>query len=474
MKFLLFAKDWDFTLANYDAVWALVVQIGLLLLFLLLGNLLRTVIPFLRKGLVPSALIGGLLLFLVDFILSFFDINLVDQKVMQVITYHGLGIGFIAMTLKNEKAKNKTDKLKAVENGAMTGATYMLQAFVGIAITILFFLFTKDSNNPIYYASGIILPLGFGQGPGNALTWDVNFSNILENGEHVFSGNGSFGLTIASIGFIVASIFGVLYINIFKKKGEIPDRIETIKNNRHIEDYVSEDEIEDSESVDKFSIQAGLVILAYALAFGIMCIFAVISDFTNNIAWGFNFIWGVITATLIKMIFYKLKKAKIIKKNYINNYQMDRISGFSFDMMIVAGVAAIQIEDVKRYIWPLIILCAIGTIITIVYLRFVCKKRFKGYEHEMFVTNYGTLTGTASNGMILLKEIDPNYETPASSLFVISQFPAMICVAPLLLLLSFASGSLTNCIIAMCIFVVLFIAYNLFIFRDVIFKKKKV
>lgn len=87
MKFLLLAKDWDFTLANYDAVWALVVQIGLLLLFLLLGNLLRTVIPFLRKGLVPSALIGGLLLFLVDFLLSFFDINLVDQKVMQVSNY---------------------------------------------------------------------------------------------------------------------------------------------------------------------------------------------------------------------------------------------------------------------------------------------------------------------------------------------------------------------------------------------------
>ena len=111
---LLLTKDWDFTLANYDDVWALVVQIGMLLLFLLLGNLLRTIIPFLKKGLVPSALIGGLLLFVVDFILSFFNINLVDQKVMQVITYHGLGIGFIAMTLKNEKAKSKVGKLKAV------------------------------------------------------------------------------------------------------------------------------------------------------------------------------------------------------------------------------------------------------------------------------------------------------------------------------------------------------------------------
>ena len=37
--------DWNFSLANYDAVWLFMVQLGLLLLFLLLGNLLRLKIP---------------------------------------------------------------------------------------------------------------------------------------------------------------------------------------------------------------------------------------------------------------------------------------------------------------------------------------------------------------------------------------------------------------------------------------------
>lgn len=141
--------------------------------------------------------------------------------------------------------------------------------------------------------------------------------------------------------------------------------------------------------------------------------------------------------------------------------------------MIVAGVSAIEIEDVKRYIWPVIILCAIGALITYIYIRVVSKHCFKGYEHEMFVTNFGTVTGTASNGMILLKEIDPNYETPASNLFVLSQFPAMISVAPLLLLLNFAGKSFTNAVITFAIFLVLFIGYTLFLFRAAIFKKKK-
>ena len=33
--------SWDFTMANYDAVWAFMVQLGLLLMFLMLGNILR-------------------------------------------------------------------------------------------------------------------------------------------------------------------------------------------------------------------------------------------------------------------------------------------------------------------------------------------------------------------------------------------------------------------------------------------------
>ena len=37
--------DWDFTLANYGPVWSFVVQLGLLLLFLMLGNILRRTIP---------------------------------------------------------------------------------------------------------------------------------------------------------------------------------------------------------------------------------------------------------------------------------------------------------------------------------------------------------------------------------------------------------------------------------------------
>ena len=168
----------------------------------------------------------------------------------------------------------------------------------------------------------------------------------------------------------------------------------------------------------------------------------------------------------------KLRQSNLMSRAYINNYQMDRISGFSFDLMIVAGVAAIEINDIKNYILPVVILSIVGALATYTYVRKATKECFKGFHHEMFLMCYGTMTGTASNGMILMKEIDPGLKTPTSSLYILSNFPAMVMIAPLLFLLGFASKSFTNAIIACCIFFVLWLIYTLFLFRRRIFKKR--
>ena len=462
-------SSWNFSLANYGPVWAFLVQMGLLLLFLMLGNILRRTIPLFRRCLIPSALLGGGLLLTVDILCKQFGFLLVDNRLMQVITYHCLAIGFAAMSLKTEKSTHKTNKAQVVEFGALQGGTYMLQACVGLGITLIMFLLTRKGENPISYICGLILPLAYGQGPGNALSWDINFTNTPAT---MFAGNGSFGLSLASIGFVVASVFGVLYINIYQKRGLL-----SVRKGSLAEDFVDQtnpsgQEIPDNESVDKFTIQAGFVALAYALSFGLMCLLGVLSDFTNSIAWGFNFLWASLAAMLIRFVVKQLRKHDLMHREYINNYQMDRISGFSFDLMIVAGVSAIEINDIKNYILPIVVLSLVGTVITYVYIRKVAKECFKGFEHEFFLMSFGTLTGTASNGMILMKEIDPGLRTPTSSLYILSNFPAMVMIAPLLILLGFASKSLGNAVIACGIFFTLWTVYTVYLFRRRIFKKR--
>ena len=462
-------SSWDFTLANYGPVWSFLVQLGLLLLFLMLGNILRRMVPLFRKCLVPSALLGGALLLIINVIGKQFDFVLVDNRLMQVITYHCLAIGFAAMSLKTEKSTHKTNPTQVVEFGALQGGCYMLQAFVGLGITLILFLLTRYNEQVTSYICGLILPLAYGQGPGNALSWDINFTNTPAA---QFAGNGSFGLSLASIGFVVASVFGVLHINISKKRGHLSVR--KVNPAMDVVDPTnpSGGEIPDNESVDKFTLQMGFVALAYALSFGFMCLLGKLSAFTNSIAWGFNFLWASLSAMLIKFVVKQLRKHNLMHREYINNYQMDRVSGFSFDLMIVAGVAAIEINDIKNYILPIVILSIVGTIITYFYIRLVSKECFKGFEHEFFLMSFGTMTGTASNGMILMKEIDPGLRTPTSSLYILSNFPAMVMIAPLLFLLSFAGKSFANAAIACGIFFVLWLIYTVYLFRRKIFKKR--
>ncbi|MBR2384196.1 MAG: hypothetical protein IKA99_01155 [Clostridia bacterium] len=461
--------SWDFTLSNYDAVWSFIVQLGLLLLFLMVGNILRRIIPWFRKCLIPSALLGGLVLLIANVICKQCGVMLVDNRLMQVVTYHCLAIGFAAMSLKTEKSTHKTNRVQVFEFGALQGGTYMLQAFMGLGITLIMFFLTQHGEQVTSYICGLILPLAYGQGPGNALSWDINYTNTQAT---QFAGNGSFGLSLASIGFVVASVFGVLYINIQKKRGGIVVREENEAKEFVDHTNPSGQEIPDNESVDKFSIQLGFVAFVYAIAFGFMCLLGVISDFTNSIAWGFNFLWASIAAMLVKAVVKGLRKHNLMHREYINNYQMDRISGFAFDLMIVAGVASIEINDIKNYILPIVILSVVGAIITFIYIRLVTKHCFKGFEHEMFLMSFGTLTGTASNGVILMKEVDPALKTPTSSLYILSNFPAMVMIAPLLFLLGFAGKSPVNAIVACGIFFALWLVYTLFLFRRKIFRKK--
>ena len=464
-----YVSSWDFTLANYSAVWGFLAQLGLLLMFLMLGNVLRRTIPLFRKCLIPSALLGGALLLITNIITKRFGFVMVDNRLMQVITYHCLAIGFGAMTLKTEKSAHKTNSTQVVEFGALQGGCYMLQAFVGLGITLVLFLLTRYSDQIVSYISGLILPLAYGQGPGNALSWDINFTNTPAT---QFAGNGSFGLSLASIGFVVASVLGVVYINIYKKRGGLFVRNGNPVKQAAEPSETERNEIPDSESVDKFTLQVGFVAVAYALAFGFMALLGVISDFTNSIAWGFNFLWTSLAAMFMKFVIKGLHRHNLMHRIYINNYQMDRISGFSFDLMIVAGVAAIEINDIRNYILPVVILSVVGAVVTYIYIRKATKECFKGFEHEMFLMCFGTLTGTASNGMILMKEVDPGLRTPTSSLYILSNFPAMVMIAPLLFLLGFAGKSMTNAVIACCIFFALWLIYTIFLFRRRLFKKK--
>lgn len=451
------------------SAWTWLIQFFIIVVALLVANLVRCNVPLFRRSLLPSALLAGLLILCLK-PLGFFS-TLVDKHAMEIVTYHALGLGFVAMALKNKKIKSATSTIKVVETGAVTASTYILQGLVGLLVTVPLFLFGKE----LFYASGLLLPMGYGQGPGQALNFGITFASWAEGQGLVFHGS-DFGLSIAATGFIVGSLVGVIYMNILRRRGKLKVRQKAAVEHYTLADYESKGEIPHSESIDKLTVQLCLVLLVYALVFLLM--YGVqqldLGQFgvktIKPLVWGFNFLWGTLIGVLVRLLIGRLRKKKIMQREYINNYMLDRIAGTCFDVMIVAGTAAIDFNNLRGLWLPLILVCTVGAAVTFFYVLLCCRKLYPDYEYEGFFSMFGMLTGTASNGMILLREIDPRFETPAANNLVLQTIPALVFGFPVLLLMGFAPQSLSNTLITMGIMVAALLLFGLFIFRK---KKNK-
>ena len=462
----------------WDAnVWSFIITMTLLFASMIIANTLRNTIPALRRLMIPSSVLGGFILLIVNTVFkNVFGISLYDNGMLEILTYHGLGLGFSAMALRTiEKKNDNRSKTGAFDSGVTVVATYLLQAIMGLVVTIILF-FAINS----FFASGILLPMGYGQGPGQAYTWGHTYE-----ASYGFTNGTSFGLAVSSMGFVCASIGGVVYLTSLRRKGKFAGEIGKDASDAHmtIDEYAGKNEIPLSESMDKFTVQVALVFVAYILAFLFMKGVNAIVDTgvlgglgktVQSMIWGFQFLFGTIFAILVRTILNKLRKKNIIKREYVNNFMMNRISGFMFDIMVIASIAAIDLSafTTPSFIVPLSIICILGAVFSYIYLGVICKKVFPLYEHSAFLSLYGMLTGTASTGAILLREVDPKFESQASDNLVYHQPWAILFGFPMFLLLGVAPQSIGKCLLTLGICVALFIVMNLIIFRKGIFKKK--
>ena len=451
-------------------VWGWMILMAVLLGSLLVGNIFKKIIPYLQQSLIPTSVLGGAILLIVAAVYKTITGEVMFDSVafggngtanLEIITYHSLALGFIASSFKTTGAKlTKQRSSEILNTGVTTVATYLLQGIVGFGITILAALIISG----FFPAAGILLPFGYGQGTGQAL----NYGNIFET-EFGFVGGRTFGLTIAALGFLSAAIGGVIHLQIMKKSGKL------VKSNRRdgstqtdkVESYF---EIPMQESMDKMTVQIALILVAYMLAYLLMLGLGNLLPGMRSVIYGFNFLLGVLTATLLKITMNFLRRKHIIRRKYTNNFLMTRTSNFFFDLMVVAGVAAIRLDQLESYWGIILILGVAGLIVTYVYNRIVAKTLFPDYVEEQFLTMFGMLTGTASTGVILLREVDGDFKTPASDNMVYQNFPAIVLGFPIMFLATLAP---VKPMLTLGVLAAYFVLLNVFLFRSKIFKKRK-
>ncbi len=456
----------DYSAAN-TGLWNFIIQLGFIACAIVAANALRRKVPFMRKLLMPVSVMAGFLLLLLKTV----GIYRPAMETLEMLVYHSIALGFIAMSLRTAVPENnKEAKTIGFKSGAVIVGTYLIQAVLGLIITLaLAYTFMPD----MFKAAGLLLPMGFGQGPGQANNIGGSYQSMG------FAGGRSFGLSIAAAGYVCACTLGVAILNRWKKKGLLHSGRQENYDETQIPGFFQDtNEIPVADSIDKFSMQAVMVLIVYlatylttwGLTSAISAISAGLANLLNSLLWGFNFIIGSVLAMVVRVGLAKGQKLGVITRQYQNNYLLNRISGFFFDLMIVAGIASIDLGDISGLWLPFVLMVLAGALGTWYYLVIVCKRTYGSYYREGLISMYGMLTGTIGSGILLLREIDPELGTPAANNLVVGSSYAIVLGAPLLVFVSLAAKSTLMCLVTLALASLYFAALTFILLRK---KKEK-
>mgnify|MGYP000232608066 CR=1 FL=1 len=437
-------------------IWNYIIDISMLSILLLVSTAFKRQIGFFRNNPIPIPVIAGFLgLILGKDVLGVISFSSVR---LENLVYHLMNLGFIALSLK---ASRKVKSREYVDSGMLIVASYLVQGILGFSLSLLFFYTAFPETFPL---SGLLLPLGYGQGPGQAYSMGKQWEELG------FTGGGNLGLAYAAMGYVWACAGGVALIAWLKRKKMLQGHAGTATLLEEKHDIFDDDkpvELPMKESIDGLTLQliiiGGVYLLTYLTLKGLELLLSGFGNFGSTLAqllWGFSFIIGAAYGMAVRRILDFCHKKKWMRQSYTSNYLLERVSGGAFDYMITAAISAVSLYLLKESLVPFLIITALGGLLTILFIMTVARRVYRTSTLENALAMYGMLTGTISTGIALLREVDPDFRTQAAKNLVFGSGTGLIFGFPLMILLNIPiMGYVNNRPILYLITLVSFIIY---------------
>ena len=381
---------------------------GSMAVLLLLGILLRRHIPIFRKSLLPASIIAGI----IGFILINIGVIPIRQTVFETISFHLLNLSFLSITLATTKQVIRTDEKQKNEKNVRGGLWLALVWGALISIQIVFagllsLIFEKTAwsdFNPLY---GMLAAHGFAQGPVQARAMAKTWINSL--GGQALLDAPQIGLFFAMVGYLSAVLIGVPLCNYFFKKKlaalpktESDQELENGLYHRETSQLLG-NQTTHRASIDTLTFQWAFMLSIYFLTYLLVSVF---DPNHKTMLYSMMFAWVVLIGNLAVFVMRKLKADHLIDPGVQTS-----ITNFCTDTALVACMMSVTVGVIVKYLVPLLFISA-GVIGMTIWLTWSLAKRTNGYVAERFIVVYGIATGTAITGLLLLRILDPQGETP--------------------------------------------------------------
>ena len=397
-----------------------------------MGHVLRSRIKLFQKLYLPSCVIGGLFGLLVIQILSagsgsctlcqsantwLDDITAPWQKLPSFLINIVFACLFLGVKLPKFSEIWRRSAPQVVYGQIVAWGQYVVG--LGLWVFVLSWIF-KDL--PGMFAG--ILPVGFEGGHGTAAGMGPVFA------ERGWPEGQDLAMTSATFGIMSAIIVGTILVNWAVRRGYAV-------RHKELAEQVEDDSIAiipvdqrpiagrltvNSDIIEAFSLHLVAVGLAVGIGMliknGLLLIEAHVPYLANNkLLTSFPlFPLCMIGGLVIQFIELKFDKHHLIDLGLIR-----RIQNCSLDFLVIAAIAMIQIAAVKAALVPLLILVAAGIAWNVFCVTTLARRILPDAWFERAIAEMGQSMGVTATGLLLLRMVDPDYDTPAADAFACKQ-----------------------------------------------------
>jgi len=289
---------------------------------------------------------------------------------------------------------------------------------VGLVIVLL---------GPLFHVNdmfGGIVPVGFEGGHGTAAGMAETFvANGWPEGKDL-------GLASATAGILGAVIFGMILINWAERKGY------TVRRQRP-EDVAEDDAVAvipldqrpsagtltvTSDAVEAFSLHIGIVGVAILIGYGLKQVLLGLGALIGNAT--FAQIMGgfpLFPLCMIGGIAVQLVEDRYDTRHLIDPGLTRRIQNSALDFLVIAAIATINVYAVSAVLAPFLIVVAAGIAWNVFCVVVLARRLLPDAWFERSIAEMGQSMGITATGLLLLRVVDPDYESPAADAFASKQ-----------------------------------------------------
>jgi len=391
-----------------------------LCVLLLLGKYIRVKVTLFQKFFIPSSVIGGLLGLLIIQILLSSNIFPAVNNIIPVWKFSpGFLINIVFATLflgrkiPNIKTIWKLGGIQLCYGQTVAWGQYV----VGLGL-VLIFLIPVFHVNPMF---GALINIGFEGGHGTAAGLIETFKSLQwEEGLSLALGSATFGV-------FTGVVIGTILINIACRKGQT----EILKKPENIpEDFLMGIPEKDKrnnagilttsiESIEPLAYHAGFIGIAILVGYFIWKLLVIFeSTFLTPLGLPMIMVsFPLFPLSMIGGVLTQLFMNKFDKRETIDHKLMMRIHGLSLDFLIVAALSTISIQAIWSEIIPFSILMLMGISWNVFCVMVIAPRMFSNARFERSIAEFGQSCGVTATGLLLLRIVDPDAETPALEAF---------------------------------------------------------